>query len=155
KKDPDSHLPKVEAPTTVEAPFGPPNPRQAPIGHYVPDTKESSILLQASPDAKAEWKRLSAKQSEVLSARPLLSLPASRSVGQVNRGIRVMLWGNMPEFISTLPLFESMAELYTHDVFDLDMKLQRGRAILTSTKVDKPVHVRLRFENPMVASDKD
>jgi hypothetical protein len=151
KKDSDA---KVEVAPAAQAAFGPPNPRQAPIGHYVPEAKE--ILLQAVPDAKLGWKRLTAKQSEVHSARPLVSLPGSRSVVETNRGVRVTLWGNMmPEFIAGVPaFFESRAELYAHDVLDLDLLLNRGRVVLTSAR-EKPVHVRLRFENPLVPSDKE
>jgi hypothetical protein len=152
KKDPGTVVP---IPPSVEVAFGPPNPRHAPIGHYVPDAKESSILLQSFPDSKFEWKRLTAKQSEVYSAQPLLSLPGSRSAVQTNRGVRLTLWGNMPEFISAVPVFESLVELYAHDTLDLDMLLQRGRVVLTSTRQDKPVSIRLRFENPLVPSDKD
>src|SRR5262249_35006396 len=149
--------PKTDPATAVEVPFGPPNPRQAPIGHYVPDAKESAIVLQSFPDSKFEWKRLSAKQSEVYSARPLLGLPASRGDVQTNRGVRVTLWGNMaPEFISAVPgLFESMVELYAHDALDLDVMLHRGRIVLTSTRKDRPVQVRLRFENPLIPSEKE
>lgn len=149
--DKEPELPK--APMIADAPFGPPSTRQAPIGHYVPDAKEPSILLQASPDAKGDWKRLSLKQSEVLSARPLLSLPASRSVVQTNRGVKVMLWGTLPDFIK-YPLYESKVELFGHDAFDLEVRLHRGRVVLTSTR-DKPVQIRLRFENPMISSDKE
>lgn len=145
----------VEATTGLDAPFAPPNPRSAPIGHYVPNPKDTSILLQASPDSKFAWKRLSAKQSEVYSARPLLSLPASRSEVQTNRGVRVTLWGNTPEFFYFVPIYESLVELYTSDVYDLDLLLERGRIVLTSTRKERPVRVRVRFENPLIPTDKD
>jgi hypothetical protein len=151
KKDAGS---KTEPPAAKDVAFGPPNPREAVIGHYVTDAKDSSIVLQLSPDSKIGWKRLTAKQSEVKSARPLLSLPGSRGVVQTNRGVSVTLWGNMPEFYA-LPIFESLVELYSHDVFDLDLLLQRGRIVLTSTRKDRPVSIRLRFENPLVPSYKD
>ncbi len=35
------------------------------------------------------------------------------------------------------------------------MLLQRGRIVLTSTRADKPVDIRLRLENPLVPSDKE
>src|SRR5262249_50053351 len=76
---------------------------------------------------------------------------------QTNRGVRLTLWGNMaPEFISAVPgLFESMVELYAHDALDLDVMLHRGRIVLTSTRKDRPVQVRLRFENPLIPSEKE
>ncbi len=98
----------------MDVAFGPANDREATIGQYVPDPKESSILLQSVPDKKIEWKRLTAQRPEVVSARPLVSLPASRSVVQTNRGVRLDLWGNMPEFVAAIPgLGESYVELYT------------------------------------------
>ncbi len=157
KKEPEAkEVAKAEPAMFVEAPFRPPNLRQAPIGQFIPVGKESAILLQQ--DVKQEWKRLTPTNPEVYSARPLLSLPGSRtSTVQTNRGARLTLWGNMtPEFIYAIPaFFESMAELYAHDVFDLDLLLQRGRVVITSTRAEKPVSVRVRFENPMVSSDKD
>src|SRR5207253_8812738 len=105
-----------DLPAVRDVAFGPPNPRQIGIGHYVPDPKETSILLQAVPDNKIEWKRLTSKQSEVYSARPLLSLPASRGVVETDRGVRLKLWGTMPEFIAAIPgLFESLVEIYSSD----------------------------------------
>jgi hypothetical protein len=61
----------------------------------------------------------------------------------------------MPEFDSAPPVFESLAELYADDVLDLDLKLYRGRVVLTSTRPEKPVRVRLRFENPLALGVKD
>jgi hypothetical protein len=156
KKSDDKKGDGAKEPVLVDVPFAPPNPRQAPIGHFVAESKDPAILLQSFPDAKQEWRRLTAKNSEVWSARPLLSLPASRGVVQTNRGVRLVLWGNVPEFISAIPgFYESLVEVYSHDVLDLDLLLQRGRVVLTSTRADRPVQIRLRFENPLIPSDKE
>ncbi len=141
----------------ADIPFGPPNLRSAPIGNYLGDAKDYSVLLQSNPVKKIDWKRLTAQKSEVYSAQPLLSLPGSKSVVQTNRGVRITLWGNMtPEFIYVFPgFFESKVELYEHDEFDLDLLLERGRVLLTSTRSNRPVLIRLRFDNPLMPTDKD
>jgi hypothetical protein len=141
----------------ADIPFGAPNLRAAPIGNYLGDTKDYSVLLQSNPAKKIDWKRLTGQKSEVYSAQPLLSMPGSKSVVQTNRGVRVTLWGNMtPEFIYVFPgFFESKVELYEHDEFDLDLLLQRGRVLLTSTRSNRPVLIRLRFDNPLMPTDKD
>ncbi len=86
-----------------DIPFAAPNMRSATIGTYLTDAKDSSILLQPGPEGKSEWKRLTAKQPDVSSARPLMSLPGSRSFVDTSRGVRLTLWGNMPEFLSFAP----------------------------------------------------
>jgi hypothetical protein len=151
----DSAVDSADAAADKRVPYGPPNTRSAPIGHYVPQEPDTNILLQSYPDTKFLWKRLTVKQPEVLSTRQLVSLPGSRCDVDTNRGVRVTLWGNVPEFTPVPPIFESVVELYPHDDLDLDMRLERGRVVLTSTWKGKPLTVRLRFDNPMMLTEKD
>lgn len=148
QKDPKEPKEKgAESPST-EIPFGPPSARQTPIGHMISlDKKEPTILFQMSADKNA-WKRVLPKkaESEVYSGRPLLSLPSIRSQVQLNNGLRLLLWGNMPEQVN-IGLHESLVELFAHDKLDLDMALLRGRVVLTSTS-DNAAMVRVRFEDP-------
>ncbi len=138
-----------------DIPFGPPNKRQAPIGNFVAEDKSPTVLLQTGPDGKSDWRRINAKQPEIYSARPLVSLPACRSVVQLFSGIKLMLWGSAPELVSFPPLHESAVELFAHDQLDLDLILHRGRLVLTSTRSTKPVTVRLRFDNPQQTKDQE
>jgi hypothetical protein len=135
---------KPEAPQP-EIPYGPPSAKVTPIGQLIdPGKDQVSIVVQRIPKTN-EWKRLSGKQ-ELLSARPLVSLPGSKAVFVTKKGVRLTLWGNIPEHISGPIVYESMAELYDHDTLDLDMTHHRGR-VLIENLVDAPVVARVRFEN--------
>jgi hypothetical protein len=113
-----------------------------------PSPPATAVLLQRKEDGKT-WARLirSDKPARVLTNRPLVSLPGYRSVVQLDNGLRLTLWGNLPE-IWPFPLaFESRVVLHPSDQVDLDFTLERGRVALTNPK-DNPLKVRLRFANP-------
>lgn len=149
---PEKKTETVSPPTRI--PLEPPNDQQDVIGQFQPlPTNEPSILLQGSKD-KGEWKRLAVNRSEVYSGRPLVSLPGAKSQVQLKSGVRLTLWGYLPELWPVPPLLESFVQLHQHDRLDLDLTLYRGRIALLNTRSDRPVRVRLRFENPTNADGK-
>jgi hypothetical protein len=156
----DTGTPKVkavEAPKSTEVPVGPPSTREVDAGRYVaPKLPETTVLLQYDP-AKSEWRRFEPQiKMPVLTARPLVSLPGFRSVIQTDKGVRLTLAGTMPEFFPGPPfLFESLVVLHDHKDLDLDLTLLRGRIFLTNTLSDRPVRVRVRFENTTDAASKE
>ncbi len=127
--------------------YGPPSTKVTPLGQLLEPAKDQvSIVVQQIPKT-TDWKRLTSKQADLLSARPLVSLPGSKAVVVTKSGVRLTLWGNIPEQIPQPPLQESMVELYDHETLDLDMTLHRGRIMLANLR-DDPIVVRIRFENP-------
>jgi hypothetical protein len=131
---------------------GPPNPAVVDVGEYEPPaTGSQSVLLQQLPDKKGkpQWVRLIRKTTlpKVKSNAPLLSLPGYRSTVVLDSKIKLTLWGNLPE-ICFMPLaHESLVVLHPSDKAALDVTLKRGR-IAVSNPTDKPLKVRLRFNDP-------
>jgi hypothetical protein len=155
KKDDGGKGDKVVPPKSIDVPTGPPSERVAEIGRFdAPKPGASTtvpVLLQFGTDKadKGEWKRLERPGSlRVVTGQPLVSLPGYRSVVLIDSGVRLTLDGTMPEYFPGTPLlFESLVELHHHDVLDLDLTLRRGRILLANTHSDRPVRVRVRFEN--------
>ncbi len=144
-----SPMPEVKAPVnTDELAFGPPELKPAILGQYEPDLKLPDVLLQKG--SKAGWERFAGKTLDVTSGRPLLTLPGMKSEIELKKNVHLTLWGTAPEIWPPNQLiYESMVELYAHDVLDLDMALKRGRIILANARsTARPVTVRVRFENP-------
>ncbi len=143
---------KTEEPAPEFPPFAEPDTTPVRLGRVMPvAAKELPPLLfqyveNKEEKDKSEWQRLGQTvKSDVFSARPLVALPGSRGTVQLNRGIQLTLWGNMPE-LNRAPLYESMVEVYHND--DLtDLLLRRGRILLTNT-TSKPALARLRYEHP-------
>jgi hypothetical protein len=148
--DPNGKKPPVQptVPTEpVEVAAAPPSMVRAVAGHYERNaTPDPGVLLQYDRD-KSQWQRLDLKKSDVLTAAPLVSLPGYKSVVQLKKGVRLTLWGNVPELWPAPPVFESLVELHHHDDLDADLTLRRGRIVLGNTR-DRPARVRVRFENP-------
>jgi hypothetical protein len=86
-------------------------------------------------------------KAEVYSGRPLVALPGSRGHVQLNRGVKVTLWGNLPD-VSGAAVLESMAELYPQEKLNADVLLHRGRIVFTNTNGAQPAYVRVRFADP-------
>jgi hypothetical protein len=140
----------AESGAPPKLPFTKPSTRQVLVGDYVPPNsgKEASVLLQAQGE-NSEWRRVEVKKPEVYSARPLVSLPGCRSVVETKGGVRLTLWGYLPELWPDPPLMESLVELHYSEqpLIELDMTLRRGRVVLLNLR-DAPARVRVRFENP-------
>src|SRR5260370_9588738 len=142
-------MPEVNAPVnTDELAFGPPELKPAILGQYEPDLKLPDVLLQKG--SKAGWERFAGKTLDVTSGRPLLTLPGMKSEIELKKNVHLTLWGTAPEIWPPNQLiYESMVELYAHDVLDLAMALKRGRIILANARsTARPVTARVRFANP-------
>ncbi|MBY0526345.1 MAG: hypothetical protein K2R98_23325 [Gemmataceae bacterium] len=141
KKDPDKKDPDNKDPIDKPVVDKPSTDRKA-LGKYVAVDKTPSVLLRrGEQDA---WKRL--KPNDALSStETLVSLPGYRSELQLDSGVRVILWGNVPEY-STLPLLESEAMLHAPEApFDADLTLLRGRVVLANLKPEGAARVKVRF----------
>jgi hypothetical protein len=73
----------------------------------------------------------------------LLALPGMRA-GLTAHGVRLELWGNLPE-ISASPVLESAVLLHDSRTFDLDFTLGRGRVVVTNRKEKGPARVWVRL----------
>jgi hypothetical protein len=147
----------IESDVPAKLPFDKPSARQVLVGEYAtPSTKEISILLQPLAD-RSDWHRIGVKKPEAYSARPLVSLPGCRSFVDMKSGVRLLLWGYLPELwpynangvLAIPPVLESLVELHHVEkpLVDLDMTLHRGRIVVMNTR-EGSAHVRIRFENP-------
>ena len=156
KKDDEFKLPPLELPefggkadaTIPNDPLGEPDNTRSSAGQLVADPKDG-VLLKRSAKAP-EWQRVSTKAPAVETGQTLVSLPATRSTINLNRGLQLKMWGAVPELQPAPPLYESAVILHASEKFDLDFTLLRGRVIVASTKADKSMLVRMRFENPMM-----
>jgi hypothetical protein len=140
-------------PIFPNVPYKPPSTRQVEVGRFQTTPNEISILLQ-QPDDRQEWKRLSVIKPAAFSSsdgrRPLVSLPGAKSAVELKSGVRLTLWGYLPELWPSPPLLESVAEVHFNEDpgLDLDMTFHRGRILLANDRPDRPVRIRMRFENP-------
>jgi hypothetical protein len=153
-KKENNDLPEVKLPV-IAAPvaWAPPSAAVQPAGKLVADAKEPAILLQHSAD-KMEWQRIGAKNPEVSTGRPLVSLPASTSVIDLEKGLKLTLVGSLPQLHFPPPLlYESAVELHAHDQLDLDLTLRRGRIRILAR--DRSARVRVRFDNPTQPSQRE
>jgi cytoskeletal protein RodZ len=156
KKEDEFKLPPLDLPefggkvdgTIPNEPVGEPDNTRSAAGQLVADPKDG-VLLKRSAKAP-DWQRVSTKAPAIESGQTLVSLPATRSTIQLSRGLQVKLWGAVPELQPAPQLYESMITLHASEKFDVDFTLLRGRVVLVSTKADKAVLVRMRFENPMM-----
>jgi hypothetical protein len=143
---------KSTAKEKEEPPPAPPDPTVRDIAIFEqPMGSPSAVLLQMQPDKKSgmkQWTRLLLQvkdPTKVVSNSPLLSLPGYKSVILLDSGVRLTLWGNIPE--QALLGWESLVVLHPSDKFDVDLTLRRGRIVIANPK-DQPVKVRVRFDNP-------
>jgi hypothetical protein len=136
-----------------DAPPGPPSTVRVVAGQFERNpNSDPSVLLQYDAD---KWQRLDVKKSDVFTGRPLVSLPGYKSLVTLKSGVRLTLWGNVPELWPSPPVLESLVELHQNDHLDADLTLRRGRIVLANTRADRQVRVRVRFENPTNPSLKE
>jgi hypothetical protein len=145
---------KTKGPIFPSVAYKPPSRKLSEVGSLTPN--EISILLQQQ-DEPTEWKWLTPMKPAVFSGRPLVSLPGARSSVELKTGVRLTLWGYLPELWPNPPLLESVAEIHFREdpELDLDMTFHRGRILLTNELPDRPVRIRLRFENPTIPDEKE
>jgi pSer/pThr/pTyr-binding forkhead associated (FHA) protein len=145
---PDSAKPPVALPDTVltrELSKTAPSEEVREVGAYVALDNWVSVLLQRQGEGYP-WTVLR-PEAKVSTGQTLISLPGYRSLIALDSGVRLTLWGNLPEFSAFPPVFESVAML--HDPasgFDLDFTLDRGRVVVSNRKAaGGPVQIRVRF----------
>lgn len=129
--------------------------KQREIGAYEPPPMGTqSVLVQLMGDKKQPgrmvWQRIlrqQTNQQRILTNAPLVSFPGYRSVVILDSGLRLTLWGNLPELWPVPPAHESWVLIHPNDRFALDVTVKRGRVALTNP-TDKPLKARVRFDNP-------
>jgi hypothetical protein len=140
---PEEKAAPAEKPTAAGA-VEPPSKERKPLGRYVTAAMAPpSILVQRAADGKP-WERLRPNVDPVNGTDRLISLPGYRSELRLDSNVRMVLWGNLPEF-STIPVVESAVVLNANPGVDLDFTLERGRVLLSNLKADGPARVRVRF----------
>ncbi len=131
----------------VERP-GEPSKERREVAIYQGPAKQGapSILVHRQRDDKT-WKRLS-PNTPVYTTDELVSLPGYASEIKTDSGIRLQLWGTLPQFtpMAITPLYESAVTLHVNSKIDLELTLERGRVYLANVKDKGPARVRLRFE---------
>src|SRR5205823_566219 len=135
---------KVEAPaasSTSSSSSSPVSARRA-VGKFEPGTVPA-VLLQKR-DGTDGWQRL-VRDNPVFTNDYLVSLPGYRSEIRLDNGVRLVLWGDLPDGTSPFVVLESGAVLHASPEFDLDFTLDRGRIIFSNHKSDGQARIRLRF----------
>jgi serine/threonine protein kinase len=128
-----------------EEPYTPPNNDRRDLGSYVlVKSAPSSILLTRTAD-KSGWQRVW-PGTRLATTDSLVSLPGYRSAVQLDSGVLLTLWGNLPEF-SRIPVLESAVVLHADPAIDLDFTLNHGRVVVANHKPNGAAKVRLRFHD--------
>jgi hypothetical protein len=115
-----------------------PEPR-SPVGKAV---SAAGTLLRAIPD-KA-WAVVQ-PQEGVSSADLLMALPGQQGEIETN-GVRLTLWGNLPE-VSSDSVLESVLRLHAEPGSNAGFTLERGRVVIGNVGATGAVHVRVRFRD--------
>jgi hypothetical protein len=139
---PDRPIPKT--PPKVVARYAPPGTNEP-----------RSILLRRSK-AQPDWLRLTGRSLDIWTGDRLVSLPGYHSEVRFANGVRLTLWGDLPELSLVSPLLESVVDVHDPTDFDLDVTLDRGRILVANAKRNgEKARVRIRFDNPSATSGKD
>jgi hypothetical protein len=143
KKEEKHQGEKIEEPKKRNDDLPPRPPDVAKIGNYVqPKGTRPSVLLQRYSDDQA-WTALRSGQN-ISTGHTLVSLPGYESVLSLDAGVRLNLWGGLPEFKS--PVGESVVLLRIPEAgIDADVVLDRGRVEIGNQKEKGPCVVRLSF----------
>lgn len=134
--------PGVDPKPESKAEIKPPSPNRVFVGKYAAaESGPATVLIQKKSD-KDPWVRV--KPRGFISTNDLLvSLPGYQSEVQLDSGVNLLMWGNLPDPFAKS--FESVATLHENPDMDLDMTLGRGRIAITNNKQDGPANVRVRF----------
>ncbi|MCI0684048.1 MAG: HEAT repeat domain-containing protein [Gemmataceae bacterium] len=154
KKSDEVPLPEVKLPAVaIDVPWAPPSGAIKAAGKVASDPKDPGILVQYLAD-KSAWERIGPKDPNVVTGRPLISLPAAKSVIELESGLQLALVGSVfPELFYPIPLYESSVELHANDQLDLDLTLRRGRIRVLSP--ERQARVRVRYDNPTQPNQND
>jgi len=109
----------------------------------------NTLLLAKEPDTEI-WQRVLPTAPKISSTDTLVSLPGYHTDVRLDTGVRLQLWGNLPDFLD-LPMCESKVILYVPPSgFDADMSLEAGRVFITNPGrggKTGPAKVRVRFKS--------
>jgi pSer/pThr/pTyr-binding forkhead associated (FHA) protein len=125
----------------------PPPPAAHPdirvVGNYlVPKGTRSSVLMQRYSEDKP-WTVLRSGEA-VSTGQTLVSLPGYESVVSLQSGVKLNLWGSLPQFSS--PVNESVVMLRIPEAgVDADVILDRGRIEIGNQKPKGACVVRVNF----------
>lgn len=119
-----------------------PDPERRPIAAY--DAPLEPFLAQQRDTGR--WARLDAG-ARVSTTDALLALPGFHPQLALDGGVRLELWGNVPDHLP-LALSESRVTLHVPaQGLDADLTLHAGRVFITAPKADRPIIVRVRFRD--------
>jgi hypothetical protein len=130
-------------------PVKPPVVARAVVGKYVQDPRVTpSILVQrrAGKGAAEAWERVRGPRADVYSSDSLLSLPGSISEVRLNKGVRMELWGALPNQ-NPVSVLESEVVVNNVPDVDLDVTLKRGRIVLSNDKNKGPAKVQVHWDS--------
>src|SRR5262249_27101627 len=115
------------------------------IGRYVVSGANPSVLVSRTNDGEP-WQRLT-RNGPVYTVDRLVSLPGYRSEIRLPNGVRLVLWGDLPDSSSPVVILESRVVLHSSPDFDLDLTLERGRIAVSNLRPEGPARVRLQFKD--------
>ena len=128
-----------------------PSAERREAGRLDSEAKDVVLVHKVKDEKEGErWERVRVGGT-VWTGEPLVSLPGYKSDLRLDKGVGLLLWGNLPEFVQ-LPLLESAVTLHHNPALDAELTLHRGRVYLTNRKDKGPARVRLRFQ-PRSAGD--
>jgi hypothetical protein len=148
-KPPDKPKPEVKPETPKPEPK--PEPPKQPIDQprdRTPSNDRVNAGTLVSKDAvvltrgEKTWTRI-APETAVMTGAPLLVLAGYHAEIRSDSGAKLLLWGNLPDWLPGGFLDCQVALNAPPAGFDLDLTLDRGRIYLVGAK--KPTPVRLRF----------
>lgn len=116
------------------------------IGRYVQPQKGPPSVLLARQRETQPWGRLRPDQ-RIHTGTYLVSMPGYRSQVDLESGVQLVLWGNVPEFSNESLVLESEIVLHVPPAgFDADLTLDHGRLLILNYKPKgEPARIRLRF----------
>src|SRR5262249_46186586 len=124
-----------------------PSPDRALAG--VLDSKDS-VLLARDPDTDA-WGRVQVDAPKVFTTDALMALPGYHPELRLDSGVRLQLFGNVPDAIPVPWLLQTRVTLFVPPPgFDADLRLDGGRVFMTTPnrKAEAgPAKVRVRFKS--------
>jgi len=151
--DPKPPVPEVLVPDEI----GPP-PRELSVGPVPvkpPDSERKVVAIYDTPNQpllflKREtirWEKSDPQEGRLSSTDTILALPGFHPEILTETGVRIQMWGNVPEFLP-LPLAETRLSLAVPaTTIDADVTLYGGRIFLTAPKATRAMVVRVRFRN--------
>jgi hypothetical protein len=146
KKGAKEPAPKTKPGAPADVPIEPPSTKEVEIGQFRPAEGVPGPLLQRVAD-NGPWRVQGENHLAVFSNRPLVSLPGCPAMIDLASGLRLTLWGALPQELLFPPLKESRVVLHYNPTLDADLTLQRGRIVLANLK-QKDLRARVRFDNP-------